>query len=62
MLFLYVHSNFCVAIYVYGVNSRITLLTPFPALPDPHVQERGDVAANAGGSLPANRTVCRTDL
>lgn len=61
VLFLFVHSNLYIAIYVHGMTSWIMLPTPFPALPDTCVQELGDVAANAGRSLPANGTVGRID-
>lgn len=62
MLFLLVHGNLCITVSVYGVNSWSVLLTPFPAWLDTCVWELGDMAAKAGTSLPANGTVCRTDL
>lgn len=61
MLFLFVHGNLYIAIYVNGVNSWITLPTPFPALTDTCVQELGAMAAGAGRSQPTNGAVCRID-
>ena len=34
VLFLFVHSNLYIVIYVNGMNSWMVLPTPFPALPD----------------------------
>lgn len=42
MLFLFVHSNLYTAVDVCRVNSWITLLSPFPELPDTRVQKLGE--------------------